>query len=130
MRRTLGVVLSIAALMLTACGGSERTYSQGRTAACLEREGFLVRYGPRPTELTVYAKRVELPQLTGRRGVFRRRGGDLRLGAFRFYSSTADADHALESSPRQLKDTFDNVFAYGWYLSSADALDCLTTESD
>jgi hypothetical protein len=102
-------------VMLAGCGGSSALYHQGRTAACLEKQGFVVRYGPRPVDVSVFEEQ------TG--------GSRLRLGVFRFYGSSGEADDAAEASPRQFKDTYRNVLAYGWYLPRAAATDCLQSES-
>jgi hypothetical protein len=53
----------------------------------------------------------------------------MRLGVFRFYESSSDAQDAAQQSPRQLKETFRNVFAYGWFRPDAEATGCLRSES-
>ncbi len=107
--------VAVAAAMVAGCGGAPEPYHQGRTASCLEKQGFVVGYGPRPVDLSVYEEQ------TG--------GSRLRLGVLRFYSSSGEAMDAAEASPRQFKDTYRNVFAYGWYLARAAATDCLQSES-
>ena len=66
---------------VSGCGGSEPEYQQASTAECLRGLGFVVRVGPRPTELTVYER-----HWTGT--------SHLRIGVLRFYESSADAEQA------------------------------------
>src|SRR5688572_18323846 len=96
MRATVMSAVAVPALMFAGCGGTSEPYHQGRTAACLEKQGFVVRYGPRPVDLTVYEEQ------TG--------ANRLRLGVLRFYGSSGEADDATEASSRQFKDTYRNVF--------------------
>lgn len=94
---------------------SESRYNQGQTAECLDTRGFDVRYGPRPTDLSIFSRNV---------------GSSLsRLGVFRFYESSGEAKDAAQQSPRQFKETFRNVFAYGWFRADAKATGCLQPES-
>jgi hypothetical protein len=115
MRGTVMSAVALAAVLFAGCGGAPERYHQGRTASCLEKQGFVVGYGPRPVDLSVYDEQ------TGR--------NRLRLGVLRFYSSSGEAEDAAEASPRQFKDTYRNVFAYGWYLPRPAATDCLQPES-
>ena len=64
------------------CGGSEPKFQQTATAECLRGEGFVVRVGPRPTELTVYER-----HWTGT--------SHIRIGVLRFYDSSAEAEQAV-----------------------------------
>jgi hypothetical protein len=67
---------------VSGCGGSESEYQQASTAECLRERGFVVRVGPRPTELTVYARHWAGTS-------------HIRIGVLRFYESSAEAEQAV-----------------------------------
>lgn len=111
--RRHGFATAVAVLVAASgCGYSEPEFQQTSTAECLRERGFFVRVGPRPTELTVYAR-----HWTGT--------SHYRIGVLRFYESSAHAERAIGQSRPQFKENAGNVLADYW-IRAEDWRTCLT----
>lgn len=96
-------------------------YQQTGTAECLRGRGFVVRVGPKPTDLTVYGR-----HWTGTSNV--------RIGVLRFYESPAGAEQAVrrqEAADRSAgsrmaaRENAGNVVARLWPWGDDEWLWCL-----
>ena len=114
MRLLAFVRAAAVSVAVAGCGDSERVYQQTGTADCLRGRGFLVRVvGPRPTELTVFAR-----HWTGT--------SHYRIGVLRFYESSAEADQAMRRTSPPARGTHHNVLADGWLRRDEVWRSCLT----